>query len=35
LSELKNNMKITKFEDINIWKLALKITKLIYDISSQ
>ena len=28
-------MKITKFEDINIWKLALKITKIIYDISSQ
>ena len=28
-------MKITKFEDINIWKLSLKITKLIYDISSQ
>ncbi|MFA6255625.1 MAG: four helix bundle protein [Candidatus Absconditabacterales bacterium] len=27
-------MKIEKFEDIPVWKLALKITKLIYDISS-
>lgn len=27
-------MKITKFEDLNIWKLSLKITKLIYDISA-
>jgi len=26
-------MKITKFEDLNIWKLALKITKKIYDIT--
>ena len=27
-------MKIIKFEDLNIWKLSLKITKLIYDVSS-
>ncbi|MCX6824626.1 MAG: four helix bundle protein [candidate division SR1 bacterium] len=27
-------MKIEKFEDIPVWKLALKITKLIYDTSS-
>jgi len=27
-------MRITKFEDLNIWKLSLKITKLIYDISA-
>lgn len=27
-------MKITKFEDLEIWKLSLKITKLIYDITS-
>lgn len=27
-------MKIIKFEDLNIWKLSLKITKLIYDISA-
>ena len=27
-------MKIEKFEDLNIWKLALKITKLVYDISA-
>jgi len=26
-------MKITKFEELNIWKLALKITKEIYDIT--
>jgi len=26
-------MKIIKFEELNIWKLSLKITKLIYDIS--
>ncbi len=24
-------MKITKFEELNVWKLSLKITKLIYD----
>jgi four helix bundle protein len=27
-------MKITKFEDITIWKLALSLTKEIYDITS-
>jgi four helix bundle protein len=27
-------MKIIKFEELNIWKLSLKITKLIYDISA-
>ena len=27
-------MRINKFEDLNIWKLSLKITKLIYDISA-
>ena len=27
-------MRITKFEDLNIWKLSLRITKLIYDISA-
>ncbi|MBW7960114.1 four helix bundle protein [Patescibacteria group bacterium] len=27
-------MKIIKFEDLEIWKLSLKITKLIYDITS-
>lgn len=27
-------MRIIKFEDLNIWKLSLKITKLIYDISA-
>jgi four helix bundle protein len=27
-------MKITKFEDLKIWRLSLKITKLIYDISA-
>ena len=26
-------MKIIKFEELNIWKLSLRITKLIYDIS--
>lgn len=31
--ELKN-MKITKFEDLKIWQLALKITKEIYDVTS-
>jgi hypothetical protein len=24
-------MKIIKFEELNIWKLSLRITKLIYD----
>lgn len=28
-------MKITKFEDLPIWKLSLKITKEIYDITSK
>lgn len=28
-------MKITKFEELNIWKLSLKITKDIYDVSSK
>ncbi len=28
-------MKIKKFEDSPIWKLALKITKIIYDLSSK
>jgi len=28
-------MKITKFEDLNIWKLSLKITKEIYDITAK
>lgn len=28
-------MKITKFEDLNIWKLSLRMTKKIYDITSQ
>ncbi len=28
-------MKIRKFEDLPIWKLALKITKKIYDLTSQ
>ncbi|MCM8787983.1 MAG: four helix bundle protein [Candidatus Omnitrophica bacterium] len=27
-------MKITKFEDLKIWQLALKITKEIYDITA-
>jgi len=27
-------MKIIKFEELNIWKLSLRITKLIYDICS-
>ena len=27
-------MKITRFEELNIWKNSLRITKLIYDISS-
>lgn len=28
-------MKIRKFEDLNIWKLSLKITKNIYDLTSK
>lgn len=28
-------MKITKFEELNIWKLALKITKEIYDLTAK
>jgi len=28
-------MKITKFEELNIWKLALKITKEIYDFTAK
>ena len=28
-------MKITKFEDLAIWKLSLKITKSIYDITAK
>lgn len=28
-------MKITRFEDLQIWKLSLKITKEIYDITSK
>jgi len=28
-------MKITKFEDLKIWQIALKITKEIYDITSK
>jgi len=28
-------MKIKKFEDLGIWKLALKITKEIYDLTSK
>lgn len=28
-------MKIKKFEELNIWKLALKITKEIYDLTSK
>ena len=28
-------MKINKFEDLGIWKLALKITKEIYDLTSK
>jgi four helix bundle protein len=27
-------MRIVKFEDLTIWKLSLRITKLIYDISA-
>ncbi len=28
-------MKITKFEDLNIWITGLKITKLIYDVTAK
>jgi len=28
-------MKITKFEELNIWKLALKITKEIYNLTAK
>ena len=28
-------MKITRFEDLSIWRLSLKVTRLIYDLSSQ
>jgi len=28
-------MKITKFEELNIWKLSLKITKEIYDLTAK
>lgn len=28
-------MKINKFEELNIWKLALKITKEIYDLTAK
>jgi len=28
-------MRITKFEDLKIWQIALKITKEIYDITSK
>lgn len=28
-------MKILQFEDLEIWKLALKITKIIYDLTSK
>mgnify|MGYP001563645480 FL=1 len=28
-------MKITKFEDLEIWKLSLKITKDIYDLTAK
>ncbi len=28
-------MKIRKFEELNIWKSALKITKEIYDLTSK
>jgi four helix bundle protein len=28
-------MLIQKFEDLPIWRLALKITKLVYDISAK
>ena len=28
-------MKIRRFEELSIWKLALKITKIIYDLTSK
>jgi len=28
-------MKIRRFEDLGIWKLALKITKMIYDLTAK
>ena len=28
-------MRITKFEELKIWKLALKITKEVYDLTSK
>jgi len=28
-------MKITKFEDLKIWKLSLTITKMTYDLTSK
>lgn len=28
-------MKINKFEDLEIWKLSLKITKIIYDLTAK
>jgi len=28
-------MKILRFEDLEIWKLSLKITKIIYDLTSE
>ncbi len=28
-------MKITRFEELNIWKISLKITKSIYDLTSK
>lgn len=28
-------MKILKFEDLNIWKLSLKVTKEIYDLTAK
>ena len=28
-------MKITRFEDLSIWRLSLKVTRLIYDLTSQ
>jgi four helix bundle protein len=28
-------MKIKKFEDLNIWKLSLKITKEVYDLTAK
>jgi four helix bundle protein len=27
-------MKITKFEDLAIWRLSLRVTKLVYDLTS-